>query len=116
MAVVRESGYNGRLVSLGGLLSLEGQGRECDSKIVPLIVSAWTRLLENNPRRISALIQNVDNSLTVAVIIGDDSGGGYFHLEPKGTLQIDENFPWTGPVIAYQAAAMNMSVAEVNIR
>lgn len=113
MALVVEMGYNGRLVSLAGVLGAEGKGRIISP--TTLVVSTAVIALSANPKRISALLQNFDDPSTpgsrMYVFIGNNSSAPIV-LAPLGSLQIDADFPWTGEIWA--SAPANTPVLEMN--
>jgi len=100
MPIVRESGHFGKLVSLGGIVDETGRGRICDIRPQACGMTS-VQILQDNPRRISALITNGD--LYYAwVCLGDTAApdSGTLLLQ-GGSYQIDENNPWTGAVTIY---------------
>lgn len=99
LTVYESGGYAG-IVSLAGVVSVN-RGR----KMLLGSVSAPTtgvQAFDNNPRRISALIQNrgsvnlnVYFDLTTLAVV----------LLPGESFQIDQNYPWTGQVTVQGAGA-----------
>src|SRR5450759_3113267 len=103
-----ENGFIGRLTSLAGVQGADGKGRVIDSVSVALTATV-VLVLSSNPKRISALIQNIDDitspGSSVFISLGNpgyaiDPGAYVSVLSPLGTLQIDKDFPWTGEVYA----------------
>jgi hypothetical protein len=106
------------ILSLGGISNLRGKGRVTTSLIVP--VSGGITLLSANPKRIAALIMNMDDSVTpgntIALYLGS-VGSSPMYLTPNGSLQIDVNFPWTGEIDAAYIGGNNplVSVWEISL-
>jgi len=97
--VAYETGNLKPIISLGGNVSREGQGRVFSSAIVSAF--GGVVLAPSNPKRISALIQNLDDIAVPGQIITVYLGGlgtAPIVLSAYGTLQIDINFPWTGEI------------------
>lgn len=94
--MIEESGHSGSLVSLGGIVGVTGRGRKLAAQS---IVGAATnfQLLNDNPKRVAAIIQCLSNSPGILTVMLDPGVGGLI-LFPGASLQIDQNFPWTGPV------------------
>lgn len=92
------------LLSLGGVLAQPGQGRTISSNSFTLsTVLGAQQIMDSNPKRISAVIQNVDDLASPGSYIEVFLGGLNtipLILAPYGTLQIDRDFPWTGCVWA----------------
>jgi hypothetical protein len=113
-AVFVEPGNRLPLISLGGVVSLQGQGRIVTSTSV--VATAPIVLASANPKRISAIIQNCDDGanpgMKVYVFMGTATPP--IILLPYGTLQIDRDFPWIGDIIV-GASANNPVVTMVEI-
>lgn len=107
--MAQESGYSGELVSLGGVRGIRFRGRQCDSATYTLVTGDNQSVLVENGRRISAIIQNVDDVDAVDVRLGD--GPVFVRIYPHGSLQIDSDFPWTGYV--YGQAVANTPTVRV---
>jgi hypothetical protein len=110
MALQLESGNRLPIVSLGGNVSAPGQGRVLD--INQYNAGSPIIILQDNPNRISAIIQN--DGPSVAVIYAPNNSGS-IQLVAYGTLQIDRDFPWTGPIMASGTNCL-VTVAEVSLR
>lgn len=95
-----EPGNKYPLVTLGGSVTTPGQGRVVDSGSLTATVAAQV-LLSSNPKRISAIIQNLDDAAhpgsLVYVNIGNSSAD-HIVLAALGSLQIDKDFPWIGEI------------------
>lgn len=100
----RESGYEGLLVSLGGVKSQLGRGRITRSFEGNITSTLKQMILPNNPKRISAIIENIPNTTGIYLYISFTGTGLTVSLAPGGSFQIDQNFPWTGPVWAQPAS------------
>ncbi len=118
--VNREPGNAEVIVSLGGVKSTHGRGRivSVDTANVGLATGA-TLLWPNNPLRLSALVQNISDGATVLLYIGSPFLTGTpqtLYLFPHGSFQIDQDFPWTGPVYATTGGlAADIQFAEISI-
>lgn len=108
-AIYNETGFEGQVISQGGIKGASYKGRQVISgsftfggsnPVYPLIMAA-------NPRRISAIIQNLDDPAAPGSVVAIYLGGVNtipITLAPLGTLQLDVNFPWTGEVYANVSA------------
>jgi hypothetical protein len=92
-----EVGYNGILVSLGGIQGPQGKGRVIRSESTVAVSGEWLLLMSANPKRISAIIQNLSATELLGVY-GGDPQANQIYLLPYGTFQIDKEFPWIGEV------------------
>jgi len=95
-----EPGHQGTdLVSLAGVPGND-RGREISSYSVTL-GSGIVLLLQANPQRIAAVIQNYDDPAAPGSFVQVYLGGVNtipITLSPLGTLQIDVNLPWAGEI------------------
>ena len=116
-----DSGYNGQLVSLSNVLGQDGQGRACSGGTLTMSATP-VLVLASNPKRIAALIENLDDSANpgsgVILYLGNPSIYPLAQtiLAPLGTFQIDINLPWSGDVWA--ANVVNspvLSVLEITV-
>lgn len=118
---VLEPGYNGVLVSLGGVKDTSGRGRLADYEYVTMTGAISRQLLAPNPKRIAACIQNIGHLYGgVAALIQIDKSypgsGPRFNLDVRETFWINQDFPWTGAVFAYVAAGgLYLYVNEISI-
>jgi len=92
--MIYESGYNGKLSSLSGCVSISGRGRTVTCGSLTL-TDAVRMLLPSNPKRIAAFIQNVGSGNFMYVSFGE---GNTATLWPHESFTINEFFPWTGKV------------------
>jgi hypothetical protein len=106
-----ESGNRFPIISLGGIVSQNQQGRDIESNQIN--VQTATVLAVDNPKRISLILQNLG---TVNAVIVFPATGSGITLAPLGTLQIDHNFPWTGVVIGTASVLCGISVTEVSVQ
>jgi hypothetical protein len=106
-----ESGNLLPILSLGGVVSKVGQGRQLDQNQIN--VQTATVLLLDNPKRISAILQNLGPTDVVISFPGSASG---FTLAAYGNLQINRDFPWTGIVIGTSAVLTGVSVTEISVQ
>lgn len=113
MAIARESGAFSKLVSLGGVVQTNGRGREMYHAQVT-IPAAGVCVLNNNPKRISAIIQNIG---TVVHSICFDPNTISLYVYPGQSFQIDSDFPWTGEVFIYATGVVStVQICEVSIQ
>jgi hypothetical protein len=110
---VEESGCLVPLKSLGGMFS-RGRGRKIDYGTVAATVTG-AAALDTNLCRISAILENID-TVDIMVTFGSKTLAA-LTMKPGGSIQIDEYFPWVGPVIVSCAAGTaNVAVIEVSIQ
>lgn len=105
----QESGVAVKLVSLAGMVGVIGRGRQ----IAPVAwtIAALTQILNENGRRLTAIIQNT-GTLNATIYFGNDTVG--LTLLPNANLQIDADFPWTGNVWA-NSVGTTLEVIEVSV-
>lgn len=104
--IVTEPGNLLPLVSLGGVISLSGQGRTILSDADALNTgSPHSLYVASNPKRISLIIQNNDDATApgtpIQVYLGAQSHPVFVYS--PGTLQIDRDLPWIGEVVIMSA-------------
>lgn len=100
MARYLEPGNLLPVVSLGGVISNPGLGRVVDVNNITLNGTAFV-LSVSNPKRISAIVQNIDDAAhpgAHALIYLGGLNSIPIDLTPYGTLQIDKDFPWIGEI------------------
>ncbi len=116
MPQIRDAGFNGRIISLGGLLGASGLGLFVDRPGASMAFTTRVQVLGNNPSRRWALVQNL-GSANVAIKFGDteDSVATDFILTPGAVLQIDTQVPWTGPIVA-EATTGTVTYLEASIQ
>jgi len=116
MPYYQESGSGESLISLGGIRSLRGWGRRFDvasyqaGGTVP-----YVNILQDNPKRIAAIIQNIGPDSIAVQAPGND---WLFIITSGGSFQIDENFPFTGALLAYAVGptyASSVTVIETSL-
>lgn len=107
-----ESGYSGQLISLAGVAGRPGLGRHVTSYAGYGGVGTPTQVSPNNPMRISALIRNVGPGASTIYL---DTVTACV-LQVGGTLQIDQNLPWTGAISASGTGADLVSVMEISVQ
>jgi hypothetical protein len=91
-----------------------------ESQTITAPVAGYTSLaLTDNPNRISALIENVTGDTTRYVIVVFDYANTTTAavILAGGSLQIDADLPWTGPVALYAAGSGDCQcvVTEISI-
>jgi len=110
----REQGYVGRVVSLAGVVGMEGRGRESYNDLIPMVGSTGRLILTSNSRRISAIIQNrIAGDLYIT--LGEEYNGLGIVLFQNQSLQIDRDFPWTGDIRGFSLTSGNVGVIEISI-
>ena len=101
-ALYSEVGYEGQVSSMGGVKGATYKGRQVTSDSFTMSgATGVVLILPANPRRISALIQNVWDPAFHGSMVEISLGWVNtipFRLTENGTFQIDGNFPWTGEV------------------
>lgn len=112
---MRESGYNGSLVSLGGVVGPPGIGRLSNYEYITFAGAVTAvSILPDNPKRIAAMLY-VNGANPVVVYLSNNFVGMRFELQPGDAFFINELFPWTGAIIGIATLATNMRVNEVTI-
>ena len=117
-----EPGNRLPIISLGGIVSNEGQGRIIRS------INATTgsgadgndyQILDSNPKRISCIIQNLDDAASAGSLVEVYLGSVNtipITLGTLGTLQIDRDFPCIGAIIiAAASGAPVVAVVEIGL-
>jgi len=112
--MAQEAGYQGRLVSLGGVVGAPGRGRQARQLNNSVDNTGTKLIMESNPKRLSALIQNID-AINMYIMFGDELYNYGFLLRPYDIFQIDQNLPWAGSVAGYAAAACTYRLLEVSV-
>jgi len=89
-------------ISLDGVVGAEGKSLQLIDHSQSIAFSAPTAVLEVNPCRKWAMIQNSTDAPSdyLVYLVEGNTGLTALMLVPGGTLQIDENFPFTGMVRA----------------
>lgn len=103
--IYNEPGFNGQVVSLAAVSGASGKGRQVVSNSFTLggTNPVFPCILPANPRRISAIIQNIGDPANPGSNVSIYLGGANsipITLVENGTLQLDVNYPWTGDVYA----------------
>lgn len=117
MPVYFESGNQLPLLSLGGVISQAGQGRNITSNSVT--ITGPTQLAPANPKRIAAVVQNIGDPALPGCTVGVYFGS--LNVIPvtlgvMGTIQIDTNLPWIGEIdVVANAGAPVCTIMEINI-
>lgn len=113
---IREPGYTGRLVSLGGVMGRPFQGRQGIRYTIALTGGVGQIGIPVNPHRISATVQIFVGTDDLQVYLGNSTDGPAFILAPRDLLQIDHNLPWTGAIYLYSSGTMSVLCNEVTIQ
>jgi len=113
MSIVIESGNLLPIVSLGGVVSQPGKGRQVESQ--QLTVTAVVVLSPDNPKRISMIIQNITTGTDILLVYFGNAATYPFSLNPGGVLQIDRTFPFTGPILVQSVTSCVMTSLEVSV-
>ena len=117
MALSDTDGYNGRIVSLGGIQGRQGLGLQINTDLIDADPLTGPHLaLVSNPGRVWALISN-EGTLPIWLGIGINTPNGTFHsVQPGGNMLINKDFPWTGKVAVLAAATNAVRVTEASIQ
>jgi hypothetical protein len=95
----QESGHQGPLTSLGGIIGIQNLGRKVTRSYPTVGQTTNLQILPENLRRISAIIRNTSDTgyvfLSLSGYIPDDLD---IILYPGEYLQIDKDLPWTGSI------------------
>ena len=113
--VYQESGYNGVLFSLAGLVGKYKRGRQAETSTVSVDNAKVYQLLGSNLNRISALICN-QSAQTIYISFGDITAQP-IPVYDKDIFRIDQFFSWTGFVYCTGNSATpgNVTIQEVSI-
>jgi hypothetical protein len=118
-----EPGNKLPLISLGGVVSIPGQGRIIKSINATTGTGAdgnLVQILDSNPKRISCIIQNIDDPVAVGSNVSVYLGSVNtipITLGTLGVLQIDKDFPCIGAIIISAAAgAPVVTVQEIGLQ
>jgi len=96
-ADIYDGGFNGRRVSLAGSLGAAGRGLKMWSNMPAPPITTGCILISSNPGRLFALFTN-EGTVDVQIAFDNTWSNGLHTLRPGGSFQIDDQFPWTGPV------------------
>ena len=114
----QEPGFFGSndLISLGGIRARYGRGRQSETTQIAYN-TPYVNVLPANVQRISAIIKNnMATGTTFYLCFGEAQiGTDYFPLDPGQSLQIDQNFPWTGMVNGTGTGAGFLYITEVSV-
>ena len=94
--MAQESGYNGVLISLGGVKGAPNRGRYTVANVRTMTAAPYP-VAPSNSRRLSLVIANLHTDY-MRVYFGRDFGTSYIQLQPGQSIQIDSDLPWTGDV------------------
>jgi hypothetical protein len=110
-----EAGNAGLLISLGGIIGRIGAGREIASDYLTSVGGNYVQVLDSNPKRLSAIVQNRGTDLLLVAFGEMSVSGSAILIDPHGSFQIDQNFPWTGPVFVTSPTNVDFSIFEVSV-
>lgn len=100
----KDTGYRGSLISMTGLRSRPGYGIQTNN-FSTTVSSAipGTLIFPPNPKRIYAIIQNVDDADTMTVYLGDTTTNAdeFIKLWPGDSLLFDLDHPWSGAISGF---------------
>jgi hypothetical protein len=115
MGIAQESGYyiGLQLISLSGVKGIVGRGRQLSQESYSLTGTA-RQILDNNPQRVTAIISNRSTSAN-AVTLDFGNNGTTMLLSVGASIQIDNLFPWCGPITGTVAGAATLDVIEVSV-
>ena len=115
----QEAGHTGQIMSLGGLLSSRSSGRVVNSWGVNLSGTTVQTPVGENQKRISLYIYNLLSSANQIIVrLGPIlSTDDVVYLQPGEGFQIDNDFPWTGPVsVVAPVGTATTLIEEIAIR
>lgn len=119
MAFIRDTGYHGRIISLGGIKGAEGMGLIIGYDSVALATSTNVQVLQSNPARKWAVLHNINND-DITVFFGDVAAAGVagVRLPRYGSLTIDDGLSWIGAFTAFQdsGSTINLFVEEASVQ
>jgi hypothetical protein len=115
MALYQESGYNGVLFGLSGLVGKLSRGRQAETSTVAVDNAKVYQILGSNLNRLAVLICNQSNQ-TIYLSLGDLAAQTIV-IYDKGSFQIDKDFPWTGFIYCLGSSGTpgNVSLQEISI-
>lgn len=117
MVDARDQGFIGRLVSLGGVKGREGLGYMIQHATASTPVGGGkVQIIPANSARACALITNVD-AVRVYLSFVEDPNFAIHPLDPGGSFQIDEDFPWTGGVwMTYNVGVATVGFTDISVQ
>lgn len=109
-----EQSYSGTLISLGGVRGAIGRRLVGTNKVMG---PADAVLLDENNKRLWALVQNGDPSDNASICLDDGTAASnWITLEPYDVLIINEDLPHTGKVIAKAGGGSPLYYYEMSLR
>lgn len=118
-AFVKDSGYQGQIKSLAGIPGAIGMGLILGYESVALTTSEPKQIMQANPTRKWANIQNI-NPADITIFFGDVGAAGVsgIRLTSLGSYEINELNPWTGAMTGFQdsGATINLFVIEASVQ
>ena len=113
MAKQLEPGYNGRLISLGGVVGKRGVGRQSIRNNINLAASVGQIGLPANSRRIAATIQSYTVGDDLQIFLGNSTDGACYIISSRDVFQINYLLPWTGAVYMYSTGILAVVCNEI---
>jgi len=113
----QEPGYQGRIISLGGIKGTQDHGRQA-------FIDVWTSTgtgyltVPANSRRIALLLQNsLASSHRLRLSLGDLPTVEALALQPGESIQFDQFLPWTGSVVMTSEAGSTtfINIVEISV-
>lgn len=113
----RESGYNGKLTSLGGVVGREGAGLRIVTGSFVGSATVPSAILPNNPARKWALIELAPDETDMGYIgFGSRADGTRFHIKAGGSILINDNLPWSGVVYVSGSGNVEFFYCEASVQ
>lgn len=114
MASFLDSGYNGSIVSLAGVVGRHGYGLVIETAYLIITAGFTHERIAANPNRVWLLIQN--NGLAdLYVQPGSTAGPVSPHIAPGGSILFNRDMPWTGGISFASTADMAVAVQEASL-
>jgi len=114
--MAQEPGYFAKLYSMGALVGTQGQGRVS----TPIALSPTTTrvtCVPANSKRIACVIQNIHATADCYVYFGEDTNPVAIIYHGGGSLQVDNDLPWTGSIdVAGVGATSQLVGTEISER
>lgn len=113
--VLRDTGYNGQIKSLSGVMGGPGMGLALTNTEIDAEASAVIPVAQNNQKRVWLTIQNYSTHYLQVVFGSDPTFINVARINPLEIFQITNDFPWTGAVAVYHPVDISCYVTEAMI-
>jgi len=119
MVTILDTGFKGSMTSLANIQGAADRGQRMDINSVPIETSTNRQVLQSNPARLWAILQNI-NSADITVFFGDVASAGVagIRLAQYGSIVINKDIPWAGAMTAFQdsGSTINLFVMEASVQ